>query len=100
MMGWMINMKKRAMKKWIPEGDYCHGKCTSITKDKDGFSVYHFKHWCRNMIFDHIAKNVEMIDGEQMDIPVYRCRFTNANTYDDILFYDDYKVCNVKPDKF
>ena len=69
-------MKKRAMKKWIPGGIYCHGFCTGRAV-VDGHHLLYYGNYCRNM------KNGF-------------CRYTGVRKQDDILLYDDCKICGIK----
>ena len=68
-------MKKRAMKKWVPEGMYCHGPL--IPDVKDGMLILRCPNFCRNMVGN-------------------RCRYTGVSKDDDILLWDDCKICGVK----
>lgn len=69
-------MKKRAMKKWIPEGLYCHGALSYIREEK-GMPILIYKRWCRNMVGD-------------------RCRYMGVSKKDDILLWDSCKICGIK----
>ena len=85
-------MKKRAMKKWIPEGDYCY-KIEGFETQPNGMKLMKCN-YCRNFYLGSYV-NDEMSDNLGGYIPVkYRkrmCRYLNTE-----LIYDDTKECGEK----
>lgn len=85
-------MKKRAMKKWIPEGDFCY-KIVRIEMNENGFPVIRCR-YCRNYYLGQLVDD-QMFDNLGGLVPVKRrkimCRYINAE-----LLYDDTKECGEK----
>lgn len=82
-------MKKRAMKKWIPEGDYCY-VIQKVHILPNGMNALRVK-YCKNRYYGHKV-HTEMSDNKGGYVPVtYRkimCRYLN-----DELIYNDSKEC-------
>lgn len=85
-------MKKRAMKKWIPKGDYCY-VIMRIETMKNGMHVLKCK-YCKNYYRGRLVDDM-MSDNLGGYVPVKRrrimCRYLNQE-----LFYDDTKECGEK----
>ena len=96
----MVTIKKRAMKKWIPEGDYCHGPLTSYVKAASGMPRLIYKKACRNLVPHGIKRDVAMTNGGTAEVRVSRCRYTGITTWEDILLDDACKVCSVRRSDF
>lgn len=95
-------MKKRAMKKYIPYGDYCYGKIEGILPGKKG---YRTTGMCKNLvkhklIDDFISVPKAMGSKEYVKMPtkywVRKCRYTNTRTDEDACLYDSCKICGVR----
>ena len=95
-------MKKRAMKKYIPYGNYCYGKIKRLLPNGIGFKT---TRKCKNLIKykqidDSITIPKEMGSNETIEVPVkrwiYKCRYMNVTTEDDALLYDNCKICGAK----
>lgn len=92
-------MKKRAMKKWIPKGMYCHGdgskknpKCkwrkyiTTIKRDRSN---------CKHSDFcDDVCWSDESNSCHDM---VYRCEYMKYTDFtQESLLWDECKECDIK----
>jgi len=87
-----VRMKKRAMKKWIPEGDFCY-TIVKIEHVKNQMPIMKCR-YCRNRYRGQLVDD-EMSDNLGGFIPVKRrrimCRYLNSE-----LFYEDSKECGEK----
>lgn len=88
-------MKKRAMKKWIPKGMYCHGNGTKKNP------------YCKWLKFIGIKKhnkyNCEFAEDcdicDECKTRIYKCEYMNYIDYDEnSLLWDACKECNIKYD--
>lgn len=95
-------MKKRAMKKYIPYGDYCYGEITGFDSNKKSLSTTGM---CKNMVYSHTINDAivipkELGSKEIMEVPckrdIYKCRYTGETTETNALLWDDVKICGVK----
>lgn len=93
-------MKKRAMKKWIPQGYYCYGRVVKVSKGTVSVTGM-----CRNYVYSHTVDDMmiqrkEMGSTKTVYVPcktrIYRCRYTGVRTDEDFCLYDDCKICGVK----
>ena len=94
-------MKKRAMKKWIPKGMYCHGNGINkhpnckwrkyITVIKRDRSNCEFANECNKKCWSDSSSSCRDI--------VYKCEYMNFIDWkQDSLLWDACKECGVKDD--
>ena len=89
----MINIKKRAMKKWIPKGMYCYGV---------GYCKWH-KHVGTkkiNNINCELSNTCKESDSDcNCSYSIYKCEYMNYIDFNqDSLLWDSCKECEVKND--
>ena len=99
-------MKKRAMKKYIPYGDYCYGR---ITKVLDSGRRIQITGLCKNLVCSHTVEDFmvvpkEMGSRETMEVPcerrIYKCRYTGVKSDEDACLYDQCKICGIKESNY
>lgn len=96
-------MKKRAMKKWIPNGIYCHGNLGSDYNRKRNPPCKWLKYITTknsnttNCEFTKQCKGVKDNKCGGCSIEVYRCEYMNYTDWEeDSYLWDECKECGIK----
>ena len=86
-------MKKRAMKKWIPKGIYCHGNDTK----KSPYCKWHKFLGIKTLTKDNCKFSNECKQCKNCKISIYKCEYLNYIDYQqETLLFDQCKICDIK----
>ena len=81
-------MKKRAMKKHIPYGEYCHGIIHETIKDGELLYECDVCPW-----WYHRVRKITVADNEVYDINKYGCKYLGIEQDECDMLWDQVKEC-------
>lgn len=98
-----LSKKQRHMKKWIPEGIYCHGMGRGKHSNSCPFWKNLYDGHIEGKTYNHKRSECTLADVceddcSTCDEPVTKCTFLNYIEYGQFPFWDMCKVCGIRDD--
>ena len=95
-----LSKKQRHMKKWIPDGFYCHGMGEGKHPNSCPFWHDVWDEWMKDKIYNHNRSECQFGKGCEEDCsvcdePVAKCSFLNYIEYGQYPLGDMCKVCGI-----